>query len=356
MAVGVLEQARHRLRILLLRHWALFFFLLSACLATLTSRDLRLSINTQLPLLVGLFLYVLLVDVINTSQKLRVVTVGFALLMLAQVMVSLRNLLLVAAEKPLESVRALDSFLLEVPNDILVLAIVMPLLLGAVWSGARCWRVLFAGCLIVALAIGEKLQSRQAVALLLGGQMLVVTIMRPRWAVPVALLLVVLGVLLDGLSGWRLVQKIFLFPRTYVWHTAWVMFLDRPWTGQGPGLFGDIYFMFLAKAGYVLDMLPDRRPMLWAHNLYAEQLAERGIGGLLSLFCLLCVSLFYVGRAWRQASTFSVRALSAGLFAAVAMLMIAGIAEASLSRLWVSLSLMVLAALAVAADNIHQQK
>ena len=63
MAVGVLEQARHRLRILLLRHWALFFFLLSACLATLTSRDLRLSINTQLPLLVGLFLYVLL----NTS-------------------------------------------------------------------------------------------------------------------------------------------------------------------------------------------------------------------------------------------------------------------------------------------------
>jgi hypothetical protein len=51
-----------------------------------------------------------------------------------------------------------------------------------------------------------------------------------------------------------------------------------------------------------------------------------------------------------------VRALSAGLFAAVAMLMIAGIAEASLSRLWVSLSLMVLAALAVAADNIHQQK
>ena len=131
------------------------------------------------------------------------------------------------------------------------------------------------------------------------------------------------------------------------------MFLDRPWTGQGPGVFGDIYFAFLAKAGYVLDAISDRRPMLWAHNLYLEQLAERGIGGLLSLLGLLCVSMFYAWRAWRQSPADSVlRSLAAGIFVAVLMLATSGIAEASLSRLWVSVSLMVLAAFAAVTDAI----
>ncbi len=261
---------------------------------------------------------------------------------------------MVAAEKPLETVRALDSFLLVVPNDILVLSVVMPLLLSVMWSSATWLRVLFACSFIIVLFISEKLQSRQAVVLLLGGQVLVVAMMRPRWAVPVASLLLVLGVLLDGLSGWLLTQKIFLFPRTYVWHTAWVMFLDRPWTGQGPGLFGDIYFAFLSKSGYVLDALSDRRPMLWAHNLYLEQLAERGLGGLFSLLSVFFISLFYSLRTWQQSPTNSaLRSLAAGIFVAIVMLMTSGIAEASFSRLWVSVSLVILAALAVVVDAVR---
>jgi len=354
MGLDVIERAHHVLRTVWLRHWGLFLFLFFALLATIFSKDVRQSINIQLPLLAGLFLYILLVDTVNTPKKLRVVMVVFSLVMIVLVLVSLRSLLLVVADKPLEAVRTLDSFLLVVPNDVLVLSVVMPLLFSAAWVGT-CWlRALFVCCFVAALIMAEKLQSRQALALLLGGQMLVVAMMRPRWAMPVALLLLTVGVLLDGWSGWRLAQKIFLFPRTYVWHTAWVMFSDRPWTGQGPGLFGDIYFAFLAKAGYVLDALPDRRPMLWAHNLYLEQLAERGIGGLLSLLSLLCASVFYAWRAWRQTLNLTVCSLAAGIFAALIMLITAGIAEASLSRLWVSVSLMVLAALAVAADNARQ--
>lgn len=354
MGVGVTERTRHVLRVVWLRHWALLLFLVFALLATATSKDVRQSINIQLPLLAGLFLYILLVDAINTPKKLRVVMAFFSLVMIVLVLVSLRNLLLVVADKPLEAVRTLDSFLLVVPNDVLVLAVVMPLLFGTAWAGASWLRMLYACFFLVTLAIAEKLQSRQALALLLGGQLLVVAMMRPRWAVPVALLLLTLGALLDGLSGWRLAQKIFLFPRTYVWHTAWVMFLDCPWTGQGPGLFGDIYLAFLVKAGYVLEMLPDRRPMLWAHNLYLEQLAERGIGGLLSLLSLLSASAFYAWRTWRQVRNTAVSSLAAGIFTAMTVLMTAGIAEASLSRLWVAVSLMVLAAFAVVADNFRQ--
>lgn len=339
-----------------LRHWALFLFLLVAALTTITSKDVRQSINVQLPLLAGLFFYVLLVDTVNTTKKIGIVMLVFVLTMFAQVTMSVHALLLVVDDEPLEAVRAIDSLLLIVPNDILVLSVVMPLLLGAAWTGTRWLRVLYVCCFVVALIVSEKLQSRQAVVLLLVGQLLVVAMIGRRWVVPVALLLLVVGVVLDGLFGWWLAKKIILFPRSYVWHTAWVMFLDRPWTGQGPGLFGDIYFAFLAKAGYVLDAMPDRRPMYWTHNLYLEQLAERGIGGLLSLFSLLSASLFYAWRACRRARATSVlRGLSAGIFSAVAMLVLSGIAEASLSRLWVAVSLMLLAAFAVTADNISNQ-
>ena len=339
-----------------LRHWALFFFLLIAAITTLISKDMRQSVNIQLPLLGGLFLYVLSVDTINTSKKIGVVVLVFVLIMFAQVAASWRALLLVVDGEPLKAVKAMDSFLLIVPNDILVLSVVMPLLLGMAWMGARWLRVLFVCCFLAALIVSEKLQSRQAVVLLLAGQLLVVAMLGRRWFVPAALLLLIVGIVLDGLSGWWLAKKIFLFSRSYVWHAAWVMFLDRTWVGQGPGLFGDVYFAFLAKAGYVLDAMPDRRPMLWAHNLYLEQLAERGVGGLLSLLSLLCASLFYAWRAWSQSHhTSALRGLSAGIFSAVAMLAVSGIAEASLSRVWVAVSLMLLAAFAITADNISNQ-
>jgi O-antigen ligase len=343
------------LRAVFLRHWAMLFFLLVAAIATVFSLDRRQSISTQLPLLVGLLLYVFIVDVVNTVRKMRTALVMVSMVTVLMVLLSMHNLLLVVAEKPLEAVRALDSLLLVVPNDVLVLSVVMPVLLGAAWCGMGWLRVLALCGFVISLVLSESLQSRQAVALLLCGQMLVVAMMRPRWAVPAALVLLGLGLLTDALTGWRLLQKILLFPRTYVWHTAWVMFLDRPWSGQGPGLFGDIYFSFLSKAGYVLSEVSDRRPMLWAHNLYLEQLAERGIGGLLALLSVLGASAGYAWQAWRRMQhEDTARALAAGVFSAIVMLIMAGIAEASLSRIWVSVLLMLLAAFAVSMDNISQ--
>ncbi len=355
MQQSALARSYFFLRDIGLRHWPLLFFLIVAAWATIFSIDRQQSINTQLPLLVGLFLYILIVDNIKTTQYLRAVMVLLSVFAMALVFLSLHILLLVVADKPLDAIKTLDSLLLVVPNDILLLAVVMPLLSGAIWNVRSRWiQILSVCCIVVALVTSEILQSRQAVALLLLGQICVVAMMRPRWAMPAAVLLLAVGVLLDGLSGWRLAEKIFLFPRTYVWHTAWVMFLDRPWVGQGPGLFGDIYFAFLSKAGYVLSELSDRRPMLWAHNLYLEQLAERGIGGLLALLGLLGASALYAWRAWRKSPNNA--ALAAGILTSVLMLALSGIAEASLSRIWVAVLLLVLAALSVTADALSQEQ
>ncbi len=122
------------------------------------------------------------------------------------------------------------------------------------------------------------------------------------------------------------------------------MFLDRPVFGQGPGMFKDLYFPFLEKTGYVLEELGDRRTMPWAHNLYLEQLAERGVLGLLALLCLLGHALMRGLRMIRQAPSSEARAMLVGVVSALLVLMASGIAEASLSRLWVTVLLLVLAA------------
>lgn len=175
--------------------------------------------------------------------------------------------------------------------------------------------------------------------------------MRPRWGVPILLAGLFLVTLIDALLGWPLVRKIFMFPRLYVWHAAWVMFLDSPWVGQGPGMFRDLYFPFVEKAGYVIEQLDDRRTMPWAHSLYLEQLAERGIPGLLVLLALLGTAVGRVWRQWRSAvngNNEEVRVLASGVLAGLVVLILAGIAEASLLRLWVMVCLLVLVALSLA--------
>lgn len=326
-------------------HWPLLFFLAAALLATAFSVDRPQSIRVQLPLWFSLVCYIVIVGLVDTQRYLRILSILLPISVFFVLAFILPEAIEVQTDNPLAQVKMLNSIFLVVPNDVLVLSVMAPLVLGVAWSSGW-WLRGFAVCyLLLALIVGVNMQSRQTVFLLLLGSVAVVTLIRPRWAVPAVLISVAVGVLIDGLSGWILSQKIFMFPRTYVWHAAWEMFLDRPWAGQGPGLFKDNYFAFLGKAGYLIPELPDRRPMYWAHNLYLEQLAERGIFGLLALLSLLVVAMRNAGTVLRQAADNSVRSIAAGALVAVTVLAIAGIAEATLSRLWVMFSLLVLSAL-----------
>lgn len=332
---------------LLRRHLSLLLFLLAAVWATVFSADYRQSIHIQLPLLSGLFLYIAITTFSGTQNRLRFVLLLSAVLAFFVVLFLLPELMTTRIIDPVSRLKMLGSILFVVPNDVLVLSVVAPLVLGAVWTSdwwLRGFAILY---FVLSLVMTVNMQSRQAVVLLLLGLVIVVAVMRPRWTVPALLGGCLAGVAIDGLLGWSLAQKVFLFPRTYVWHAAWTMFTDRPLTGQGPGLFKDVYFTFLRKAGYLIQELPDRRTMPWAHNLYLEQLGERGIFGFLALTGLLGTCIYQSGKSFRQTAGESIRAMAAGIFAALIVFAIAGIAETSLSRLWVAVFLLVLAAFSV---------
>lgn len=337
------------------RHWPVLFFLLAAVMATIFSVDYQQSLRVQLPLFFGLLCYIAITALANTPKRLYcTLLVLLGAVFLAALFVA-SKITLTGIDNPIALVKLLGTPLFDVPNDALMFSIIAPLALGVAWTSGWWLRGLTVFYLVVVLVISAHMQSRQAVVLLLLGQVMVVALMRPRLTVPALLIGCVVGAVIDGLLGWVLTHKIFLFPRTYVWHAAWVMFLDRPWTGQGPGLFKDMYFTFLGKAGYVMRELSDRRTMPWAHNLYLEQLAERGIVGFFALLGLLGASIYKATQSWRNAAGVDhMRSLAAGVLTALILLAISGIAEATLSRLWVAVSLLMLAAFSVAIFKPNQ--
>lgn len=326
-------------------HVPLFLFLLVAVVATLFSRDVRHSLGVQPQLLPALLCYVVIVSFARSLAALRFVCAS--LLCSGLLTTALMMFVSVAgshADDPLAQVKTLGNALLIVPNDILLLSVIAPLALGMAWAHNGFWRIVSIVYLFSALLVSVMIQSRQAVILLIMGTVMVVALMQPRWSVPILLFGMVVGGIVDAALGWPLANKIFMFPRTYVWHTAWVMFLDRPWFGQGPGMYKDLYFDYLERAGYVLAELDDRRTMPWAHSLYLEQLAERGIPGLLALLGLIGVSVKRSVMVWSGRSSPGLHGMAAGVLSSLLVLILAGIAEASLTRLWVVVLLLVLVA------------
>jgi O-antigen ligase len=79
--------------------------------------------------------------------------------------------------------------------------------------------------------------------------------------------------------------------RIGVWLVAWELFETHPLTGVGPFLFGDYYLPIVTRIELPVGYRPETSVVEWAHNLYLEALAERGILGLAGFLTLVGASL-----------------------------------------------------------------
>ncbi|MBI5245388.1 MAG: O-antigen ligase family protein [Elusimicrobia bacterium] len=91
----------------------------------------------------------------------------------------------------------------------------------------------------------------------------------------------------DRLVPWRA-----QFDRLVLWRVAVRAFRDHPWLGVGP----DNYETVFPK--YFSGTLQGQAVWSSAHNLFLEQLAERGLAGF-TVLCVFFVTLLH--RAWRRA-------------------------------------------------------
>lgn len=330
------------LKEIFLGHWHVIIFLVLTFVITLCSKDIKHSAQVQVQLLPALLMYTVITCFVKDEQCLHFVMVVIVfsalvteLTFLAQA-VYLRDIL-----DPLEKVHVIRSPLIVAPNDVLFFSVLTPIAAYLILKGKALIKIVGSLYLICTLVMTIYMQSRQATGVYLIGLCFMALLWRPIVGLAVAVIGVVAILLIDQFMGGVLMNKlVYLFPRRYVWAAAWQMFLDRLWVGQGPGMFKVFYMNFLEKAGYIFEQVEDRRPMNWAHSLYLEQLAERGVLGFLALVVLIGNPLILTA-----SRISSLKLDEKALLSTLMAFLVAGIAETSLLRLWVVVLIFLLVAL-----------
>lgn len=90
-----------------------------------------------------------------------------------------------------------------------------------------------------------------------------------------------------------------------LWRASWYMFMQSPWTGDSTQKFSD-KLVLLNEAGLANDLTTwkiegqnSKRPYTQPHNEVANELATRGVVGLISLLLVYFVPLFYFMKSKR---------------------------------------------------------
>jgi O-antigen ligase len=228
------------------------------------------------------------------------------------------------------------SKVMAVPNDTIILSVLWPLMLVALLrasSGVEAAASLVAmvlGVVVIVLA-----RSRLGVVTLLVGAMLTLVLLEKRRLIWSVLALALLSVAVDALVGFPLAKKALGATgesRVALWWAAWTMFLSAPLWGHGANMFGVLYPSLTAAFPLQSPYLRvDTFYVPWAHNLFLEILAERGIVAFAAFVTALAVAMVSARRALRSTK----RDLAAGLLGSMACLIVAGAAEVSLLHLWV---------------------
>lgn len=238
---------------------------------------------------------------------------------------------------------------LSVPNDLLFLVLLAPFPCALLFSNRQTDRVfaLFSILLVGACIILYK--SRSGMVLLFCA--LAAASLRHRHSLSSIGSVLALFVVIDAWIGFAMIHKFMaittLTTRIPLWMAAWEMFLDAPWLGLGPGAFAVSSDGYLANVTVPSWVLFDQRHIPWAHNLYLELLAERGLLGFILFITLFAVVIRQVNHTIRG-RVVPADALLASRDA-LYLILLAGFIELSLLRLWFVVCLSIVMGIALSS-------
>jgi O-antigen ligase len=325
---------------------AVIAFLLLTGLSIFLSVDRSRSLELSASWIPGLLLFVVIAERLRSADDLRAVYACFALVGLGLAVALLVGRWSYGADSH-AWLQGLGLPVLVVPNDCHFLALLTPFSLVLADRNPRSGlgvlalvSILMTGGAILALG------SRGGALTLIAGLVVTGTLLRPRLGIGLGVA-VLLGVGLgDALLGFPLASKFthVVDTRVSLWMIAWEMFLDAPWVGQGPHSYRSLYTIYMEAITFPewVRMDPWGTEVPWAHNLYLELLAERGILGFASFAALVGTAFFLGIKARAQGSPEEFR-LACGAVGALLGLLVSGLFEASLLRIWVVVLLFVLA-------------
>jgi O-antigen ligase len=312
-------------------------FLLATGASMLFSFDRPRSLALSAAWIPGVLLFVVISERLRSANWIRVLYACLTFVALA-----LASTLLGAAalygRNPHEWIADLGMPVLVVPNDANFLALLCPLALVLLLDRPRSAQGVLAGAAIFAVALLIAVFSSRGAALTLAVSLVLAGgLLRPRLGATLGVALAVGFVVIDGLQGFALASKFtrVVDTRISLWLLAWEMFLDAPWLGHGPNTYKTLYPTYLQLMQFPdwVKLDPWGGAVPWAHNLYLELLAERGLLGLATFVGMLGTGLAIAIRTLRE-GTGDVRLLVAGALASLCGFLFSGLYETSLIRVW----------------------
>ena len=318
--------------------WLLALFLLTAAASVFTSLDRPRSLALSAAWVPGVLLFVVISEGMRSAKWIRLLYTCLALVALG-----LACTLLVATAlygpNPHDWLATMGLPVLVVPNDANFLALLCPLALTLLLLRPRSAQGLLGGAAIVGVTLLIAVFTSRGAAITLAVSLVVAGgLFRPRLGAALGLALATGFLVLDGVQGFPLLSKFadrVVDTRISLWIMAWEMFLDAPWLGCGPSTYKTLYPTYLELVQFPdwVKFDPWGGAVPWAHNLYLELLAERGIFGFAAFAALLGTALAVAVRTW-QKQTGEVKLLTAGALASLCGFLFSGIYETSLIRVW----------------------
>lgn len=301
-----------------------FIFLVSMVMSILASDDVLRSASQSLNLLPPVLLYLIIAENFNTIKDARYLYFSFTLVALGLVFVALLTVFRSGVMKPSVWLSLMNSSMIVVVNDLIVLAVIAPLSLALFYLKPKSTiGIIAALSVLLSICIIVIYQSRSALLTMIASITCFLILVLHRIGLAVGFVIFILTFLIDSFLGFSLIAK---FSRIWhgdsrftLWVSAWTDFLNAPILGHGP-------YTFIYK--YPSKMTT------YAHNLYLEALAERGIIGLMGLLLLLYCGL---SAAWRlrRSTSVELKVFSCAAFSAIASFCFASFFDLTLSRLWV---------------------
>lgn len=328
----------------------LMLFLIAMAGSILFSMNWSRSFNTSVTFLPALLIYFMIVEHFTSNKEIRLLYFCFSATALG---ISIAALYYagghdfeINSHRGAHALARTFSYIIVSRNDLTFLSIMAPFSFILAYQKPLSPVGLFAiFSIIISFCTVVLFQSRGATLTFFITFSSVSFFIMPRITMGLTLLLVLLFLVTDALSGFPLWHRFYgiitgaediTHGRINLWRAALQHFFAAPVLGNGPHT-----FCFVNKTP-------------WPHNLYLEVLFGHGLVGFSAFISLL----LYAGKSvWNigKKTSGEIRLFAVATFSALMGFCISSLIELSFLRLWVTVSLFMFLGIIVRLTITHQQ-